>query len=92
MAFTVAEQNAMRVIFGPLIARRLTDSTQADLDGFLSLLDPAVGTNTYVKGKIQDAKAALLSEQSQLAANAAARSTQIDNQVAVLNGLLAKYP
>jgi hypothetical protein len=92
MAFTNAEQIAMRAIFGPLIAKRLTESTQADLDGFLSLLDPAVGTNTYVKGKIQDSKTALLAEQAQLTANANARSAQIDSQVAVLNGLLAKYP
>lgn len=92
MAFTNPQKLAMRRIFGPLIAKRLIDSTNDDLDSFLGLLDPVVGTDTYVKSKIQDAKNALLSEKAQLIPNANARSAQIDVETGVLDSLLALYP
>lgn len=87
-------QNERRIIREVVIEkfREEFDTGSANED-FAALFDPETNdAKDRMKSLVVDFKAALLAEQASLVSNAQARNSEINAIVAVIDGLLAKFP
>jgi len=90
MALTAGQRTVLKAVLGPILRNKID---QSDFDFFVDLFDPDLDADKpYVRMKLQEAKTFLLSEKAGLQAAATARSNTIDNQVAIIDSLLAKFP
>jgi hypothetical protein len=79
MALTANEEKAFRAV--------LLDASDRGLLTPIAF-DPATDTRFYIKSLIQAARNVIVTERAELPA----RNTLLTNQIAVLDGLLAKFP
>lgn len=82
MPLTNAERTALKTIL---------DDT--DLDGIIDAFDPATNADkAYIKAQVQAARDQLFAERALISTRAQQQFNNATNRLALLDGLLAKFP